>query len=381
MIFVTTGSPSPPDTPRGATRPSIEAFRPGDEMAILGCLLASFGVEGRLERWRHLHLESPDGPSLIVVAREADTLVGQIASLPRTVRFFGAECTVGHVIDTMVHPRWQGRGLFQELAAASEKMSTEAGLAASYGVANDIARHSASKYEQRRSLGPFPVLVRPLRQLASLGAMVRRSVNAIGGRAFDRIPECAAAGPAANPFDGGRLVDVVANLWTPPSFDARHSRLFADAEGLRPIAFARDADHLRWRYPNDSAALYVQRDSLVDDEVAATAVVRLVSLLGLRLLFVMEWHWRKGATAAGQRLVRDILELARKADAHGVAVMAARGTPHRGILQRRGFLAVPSPLFPKGAWPGVRPRGRHADDARWFTPTNWYSTWGDGLVI
>jgi predicted N-acetyltransferase YhbS len=363
------------------SRPILDTYRPGDEEAILACLRASFGAEPRAARWRHLHLENPAGRSLIVLARDGDEVIGQIATLRRTIRFFDDACAVGHVVDTMVHPRWQGRGVFQEMIAASESLTTEAGLVASYGVANDSARHGASKYELRRPLGPFPILVRPLRPLASLAALARRSVSGDAG-GLDVIPECAAAGPVAHPADGPRIDDVATSVWTPPRFDGRHSALFADAEGLPPIAFVRDANHLRWRYASgDGAALYAQRDLVADGQVAATTVVRLVPLGGLRLLFVMEWHWRTGAAAAGQAVLRDALELARRADAHGVAAMAGRGTPHRRAMQRLGFLAVPSRLFPTGAWPGVHPRGRHAHDPRWLEPANWYSTWGDGLVI
>jgi predicted N-acetyltransferase YhbS len=361
--------------------PVIDAYRAGDAPAIVACLHASFGEGARLTRWEHVHLANPTGPSIIVLAREGGRVVGQIASLKRRLRFFGDTIAAAHVLDTMVHPDWQRRGVFQHLVAASEAAVAGAGIAVSYGVANDVALHASQKYEHRRPLGAFPVLVRPLRPLASLAAVARHyAERGVRPDALE-LPECGVAGPVAEPRDGPRLADAADRSWHAPRFDATHTRLFAEADDLPPIAFVRDAAHLGWRYAASVDGPYVQRDVVRNGALAATAVVRLVSVFGLRLVLVMEWHWRRGAAEAGRALAQDVLALARRAEAHAIAAMAAPRSQARRMLTGLGFLAVPSLAFPQRAWPGVHVRGLAATDLRWWLPANWHFTWGDGLVL
>lgn len=360
---------------------TIDVYRSSDTPGILACLRASFGGTPDEARWRHLHRANPVGPSVIVVARAQDDVVGQIASLRRRVRFFGSEHTIAHVVDTMVHPAWQRRGVLRDLVHASEAAVAQKGLLASYGVANDAARHAALKYEHRQPLGAFPVLVRPLRPLASVAALYRHYTGGDPAGDAPSIPECAAAGPLPHPADAPVLVEVGDGAWTAPRFDDRHTWLFARAGDLPPIAFMRDADHLGWRYPSSTAGVYAQRDLVDGGKIVATAVVRLVSLAGLRFAFLMEWHWERGAARAARGLVDEAIALARRAGAHGVAAMAAHGSMPRRILRGAGFLAVPTRAIPQGAWPGIHVRGTLGGDPRWSAGSNWHFTWGDSLVL
>ncbi|MCC6849259.1 MAG: GNAT family N-acetyltransferase [Deltaproteobacteria bacterium] len=367
--------------PGGAIEaPTIDDYRSGDDAAIVACLREAFAAPARLERWRHLHRENPAGPSVIVVARHGGRIVGQIASLRRRLRFFGAQEPIAHALDTVVHPDWQHRGVFPALVAASTRALGRDGLDVTYGVANDAARHVAEKYEHRRPLGAFPVLVRPLRPLGSLTAVARHHLARRFGPRTRTVPECAAAGPVPTP-PGPSLVDASRGAWTPPRFDGRHDELFAHAGDLPPIAFVRDAAALAWRYPDATGCPYAQRDLVDGGRVLATAVVRAIDAAGLRLVLVMEWHWRRGGIDAGRALARDVLALARRAGAHGVAAMGARGSAQRRALGGLGFLALPARAFPQRAWPGIDARAPHAADGRWREPANWYFTWGDGFTL
>ncbi len=359
---------------------TIDAYRAGDEAGILACIRASFGGDAFEARWRHLHLANPVGPSVIVLARSDDTIIGQIASLRRRLRFFGKQHTIAHVVDTMVHPSWQRRGVLREIVPVSEASVEREGLHASYGVANEVAVHAAVTYERRQPLGSFPLLVRPLRPLSTFGALCRHYL-AIGAREEHAIPECAAAGPLGKPPSAPVLTDLGAVGWDAPRFDERHTRLFARAADLPPISFARDAEHLAWRYPTTSDGLYAQRDVVEGGDVVATAIVRLVTVAGLRLMFVMEWHWQQGSAEAGRALGTEVLGLARRAGAHGVGAMAARGSAPRRVLQSLGFLAVPARAVPQQTYPGINPRGPLASDPRWTIGSNWHFTWGDSLVL
>jgi GNAT superfamily N-acetyltransferase len=364
--------------------PEILPYRPGDEAAIIECMHACFGVAPRLERWRHLYRQNPAGEPIIMTARSAGRVVSHLALLVRRVRAFGVDDLAGHSIDTMTHPDWQRRGLMAALAAECMQRARARGFLVSYGVSNTQSLHGIVKYEQRTALGPFPVLVRPLRPVSAGVVLAARWFDAHTGTATqhppDEVIECAAAGPVPDPDARGGALSAV-DGWRAPRFDARHSALFDDVEGLPPITMIRDAAHLAWRYPATEHSPYRQRDVTRGDALVATAVVRTAMLAGLKLVFVMEWHWRTGAADAGRNLMRDIIALGRASGAHGVAVLAARGTPHRAIATRLAFVPIPEAFFPQMSRLAVRPERADGDLLKWLEPANWYYTWGDGLLL
>jgi GNAT superfamily N-acetyltransferase len=358
--------------------PDIVTYAPGDEAAIIECMRACFGVAPPLAAWRHLNLEGPAGPSVIILARAERAVVSHMALLPRRMRAFGREDVAGHSVDTMTHPQWQRRGLMKALAEHSIREARAHGFGVTYGVANEHSLRGVLAYEQRTPLGPFPVLVRPVRLLRAGWRVLQARL--LGSHANDdSMVECASAGPSPDPRGRDTLARAVPT-WSVPRFDRRHTALFDEVEHLPPISVVRDEAHLRWRYPDGDASPYWHRDVEDAQGVAATAVVRVAALGGVRLLFVMDWHWRRGALDAGRRLMDDVIDFARRADVDGVAALAAHRTEHRRLFRRSGFLAVPELAFPRAPRLSVRPE-RHDDVARWVDPTHWYYTWGDGLLL
>jgi hypothetical protein len=161
-------------------------------------------------------------------------------------------------------------------------------------------------------------------------------------------------------------------------FDERHTQLFHAAEGLPPIAVIRDAAHLTWRYTTAPAAPYLQRDVPAGGRPRATAVARTATLMGLRVVVVMEWLWVAGSRREGVGLMREVAAYGRAVGADAVAALAMPGTLQRRLLQRLGFVGVPAAAYPKAVTLGVRAAD---EDPRWTEPSSWYLTWGDGFVL
>ncbi len=170
-------------------------------------------------RWKHL--ESPFGPSVMVVA-EADGAVIGFEALIRWPVSSGGRTVVGaRGVDIAVHPAHRGRGV----AGALIRGAT-AGIADGYAFAfsnpNGNSDPMLVKLGRRR-VGPFDVLVRPRRPLRMLGA--RRA---------------APAGPPAVTAETAR--EALADSAELASLLARVPRA-----GGR-FATALDPAYLRWRY-------------------------------------------------------------------------------------------------------------------------------------
>jgi hypothetical protein len=140
----------------------------------------------------------------------------------------------------------------------------------------------------------------------------------------------------------------------------------------------RDAAQLGWRYATAPTAPYLQRDVCRAGEPVATAVIRSATLMGIRVVIVMEWFWAASARHEGIGLAREVIAYGRAIGADAVTALAMPGTLQRRLLRRLGFLGVPAAICPKTVTLMVRA----ADgDARFTEPGSWYLTWGDGFVL
>lgn len=344
----------------------IGPARIGDERAILECMRVCFGIDRDLEAWRHLFVDNPAGEPILVLARDRGTVVSHVALLPRRIVAFGREGLAGHSIDAMTLPAWQRHGLNRTLAREARRLARERGFLITYGVSNEQSTHGILKYQDRLSVRPLPVMVRPVR---SVRAAIALSVNALHLLWTRSQSRSSAPHDEAAPLSG----------WSAPRFDERYSELFRAAESLPAIALVRDAAQLAWRYPPGSP--YLQRHVVAGDRLDACTVVRIASPFGFPLAFIMEWFWRSGQRDEGLRLLRETVRLARSAGAVGVAALAMPGTLSRRLLRRHGFLAVPDVLFPETALLSARPEEESGATARWLDPSHWYFTWGDGTVL
>jgi GNAT superfamily N-acetyltransferase len=361
----------------------IREFGPDDQAAVLDCMQACFNFRPDAAAWRHLMLNNPVGPPIIMLALHCGLVVAQVAVLPRRIHAFGQIGIAGHSIDSMTRPEWRRRGLRRALATRARELGCQRGILATFGYSNRSSLSGILRHDERRLVGPLPVLVRPLRPCRTAASMVkRRWSDRLRGPGHDResgdaIPDSSLAQvaswqPAVSP----------PAPWQRTSFTDGHTALFREAEGIAPIALVRDMDLLAWRYQTGkSHALYLQQDAILRDELVATIVIRFAYVAGIRLVMVMEWFWRRGCRESGEALLSSAVELAKITDAQGVAALAAPRSLQRGLLVRHGFLPVPAASFPKTTMLSVRLEDRTVDPSPWLDRANWYTTWGDGYIL
>lgn len=344
-------------------------YTPGDEAAIVACWQACFDLARSEDAWRAQFLANPAGLPVVALARDGGDVVAQATLLTRRLRAHGVELTAGQSIDAMTRPAWQRMGLGRRLANDARDQAVARGFGLTYGFSNEESTHGILKYQGRRAVRPFPVLVRPLRPIGSAVALLRAKF----GHHLPWLERVA-------PVDAART-GPAAPAWTPPWFDARHADVFDNAE-LPPITVVRDVAHLAWRYPSGTGS-YLQHDvpARHGPGLDAFAVVRIEERFGLRLIYLMEWLFRRGAAASGRRLLRDVCTAARAMDCHGVVALAAPGSAGRRALLQSAFVAVPERLFPGTLVMSVRTE--HGDLAPELVGDmrNWHLSWGDLDVL
>jgi GNAT superfamily N-acetyltransferase len=293
---------------------SVRPFVIQDLPHVLDLLDASLGggPAGRrppeLFRWKHL--ESPFGPSFLLVAQNGERLVGLRAFMRWQFVAGGRTVRAARAVDTATHPDHQGKGVFTRLTRALlEAVDGEVDL-----VFNTPNAKSGPGYLKMgwSEVGRVPVLVWPRRPLRILGRLRP------GATLSD--PPAVRAAPAATVLQRDDLAALLGREPVPPG-----------------LATPRDLAYLRWRY---GAAPLLDYRTVTEEragELTGLALFRVRPRGGLWESTVAEVLAGGDGTTA-RRLLRRVAAAAR---VDHLTLHAPRRSPLAGAAARTGFLPAP----------------------------------------
>lgn len=109
---------------------NIREAKPSDLPGIISVLKASLG-ESKLQKsvkiWNFKHVENPFGASLVLVATEADIIVGVRAFMRWQWQWGHRVFSAFRAVDTATHPNFQGKGIFKKLTLKAIEIAKENG--------------------------------------------------------------------------------------------------------------------------------------------------------------------------------------------------------------------------------------------------------------
>ncbi len=216
----------------------IDCYRPDDRRAVDRLYRRVFGpdaADANQLRWDWQYLRNPnnagDGPR-IWLAREADTIVGQYATMPVRLQAAGQELTGSWGMDGMVAPERQRQGLGEVLFRTWDQNAD-----ASLGLGLSESSYRLFKKLRWPDVGPVPCLVKPLTRRAVRRASwpmpINRFVSAV---MLPFIRLVSRSGPVGADIDRIRR------------FDAGFTTLWDTIAQKFDFAVRRDASYLNWRY-------------------------------------------------------------------------------------------------------------------------------------
>ena len=314
-----------------------------DVPQILDLMRASLGT-GSVPRtqpyWTWKHLDSPFGPSPVLVAEAEGRLVGLRAFMRWTWRVDGHDVEAVQAVDTATHPDWQRRGIFSRLTKDLLAEVRSQGTAFVFNTPNSNSLPGYLKLGWQ-TVGRVPLWARPTR-----GALLARgrddlAVDFQGAAAFLAAPQTEA---------------FLAGLCPEPGRYATPRTL--------PV--------LRWRYAGPPGIPYFAAWNVSDEAEGAAVLFRARRRGKLRVLYLSDVLVSPGL--AGQRAARSVLRSVLRLAPVDVAVaMGVVGGTARRVLGARGFVARPGggPTFV------VHPLNMPADVPAPTAPHHWGWTLGD----
>ena len=271
------------------------------------------------DRWRFFGRR--DAPAVLMVGEDDDGIAGLNALIPTEAVLDLRRFAACQSIDTMVHPRARGRGLFGLLALKAREEAASRGIEVIYGFPNDLSLPMFVKSQAFHYIDDMPKYVRWIQPS-------RRKPGA-GGAALDRLVALLPRGRTA------RGVEVA--LGKPD--DGALSALIEPHPAPGECRVVRTLGELEWRYAPEAAMGYEWLTARRGGAVIAAAV------WGMR-----DASWGKRATGrAGlmellgtdadglAAVLAGAIDRARKAGAWRLEAICSRAelTP---ILRRAAFL-------------------------------------------
>lgn len=266
---------------------SVRAFTNDDTEEVLDVMRASLGETKVLQRSHQLfswkHIDNPFGRSIMLVATEADRIVGFRAFMRWKLDTpDGAQLRCVRPVDTATHPDHRRKGIFRTLTESAVEEATADGVHLIFNTPN--AESGAGYLKMGWSaVGPIGVLVRP----------------------------------------GWRFARTTRHL----SSDYRVTVLSDADRSPRGLRTVRSAEYRAWRFSSHPTARYSQIGDTADH-----VICRINNRSGYRELVVSE--------AVGD-ITNPLKAVNRALRAHYAVSWFPPGTVERSKLIRAGFVRVP----------------------------------------
>ena len=348
----------------------IEAWKPGDERAVLELFRAEFGRERSLAHWTWKFLENPYGGPFISLAwhRERRQLVGNQVLMPIPLCVHGRRVLAGHSLDLVVHHDFRRQGVFEHTGRhAIENLERHGGGAV-------VAFPNASSYPGFvRSLGWSRILEPTLWRLR-LGVrhkLERRLGIAPVAAALDAIyrlvnTRAALAGLVRGDAEreegrvehGDRLPDGVDDLWE-------------RERGRQPFSLWKDREYLSWRYGRHPEQAFVYHGLLRNSRLEGLAISATIAGISHLCEFLVPDR--------DERVARRLLS-AICAEAAARRVDEVHFLAHDSGWFARVFGGFDSAVAGENVFVG-RSLESEALTAEMANPANWSLTYGDGDFV
>lgn len=297
--------------------PTIDVLRSDDTEALAALTYASFGRSVSRAYYEWKYFDNPEGPAVAYVARANDgSLAGLYAVIPEAYYIRGRRTRLYQSCDTMTHPDFRRRGLFERLAERTYAEINSRGEELLKGFAGEMS---------------FQGFVKKLRW-----ALIERIKPRFKVR-LHLIVEALWSQPLPASYRFEEAVEI------PPDVQ----EIAEESAATSPIWKVRDLPYLTWRL----------RDPRADHRITLCFEGdRLVGYyhycLEDSLLLIRDMLWRQSMPHVAGLLIRHAERMALSSGSKGIYSWTNSGSQFEQLLRRHRFVVNPfsrgpmvTPLF------------------------------------
>jgi len=353
----------------------IRAYKEGDEEKILELHKAvhperKYDKELWMEWWHRMYKENPAGAGKVWLAEDDGKIVGQYALIPIVINIKSETITGAQSVDTMTHPDYRYRGIFESLARKTYIEAAKEGIYIVYGFPNKISHPGFIKKLSWFDVAAMQVVFKPLNWTNTLKIRIKNKfllkLGGIGGNLVDKIFYRAKRAPAV---EGLTIAQV-------SSFDERINELWARVSSQYQIMVVRNKDYLNWRYcavPGVNYSIYIAEKA---GQICGYLVLRCMQREQIEAGIIFDIIAQSGDTA--RYLVSKAIEHCKQEKVDLIYYSTIANKAYIRAFRKNGFISVP---FIKGGRFCAYSSASHISREFLRDPQNWLVQLGDSDIV
>jgi predicted N-acetyltransferase YhbS len=312
---------------------AVREYEPGDETQILELCQRVLGFTVTAAEWHWRMFQNPAGKAVSQVAslKESGRIVGHLAAVPVDLKVGGFSRKLFFLVESVVDPAYQGRGIHAVLTITSSNTVAERSSNFIGGLPNPRAHAPNLK------LGGTPIFTAPIYfKILNLGAVVRVGLHS---NVLARI-----AGFLAQPFLQPKPVEKSSSftLEKVQCFNGKVDQLWNRVGQRFGICANRTSNLLNWRYFKRPDSAYTVFSISSGNSWMGYIVLRSLDKWGLRLGTVVDFFFDPECAVAGKLLLRCAEKHFRDNGADVLWGLFVCPPVYRKTLRQAGFLKAPS---------------------------------------
>lgn len=330
-------------------------------------LTKSYYSEGDIISKEYLewqYLNNPAGKPYLFTSREANTnaLVGQYLVIPINFNVSGEIVPGSLSLNTLTHPKHQGKGLFTKMAKATYVDCGENETFFTTGFPNPMSYPGFVKKLDFAHLGDIPLLINPLKPINIFFSYFKKEKEKHGGaisiealKKEERIKE----------FNFNKDSDKL-----------RYEKFWNQIKKQYTVTTNKDYNFLKWRYKDIPTRNYKIFYSEEEGSITGLIVLKAEHVWGFNVGLVMDLMVLENKERSGRNLLKYSKKVFSKAN---LDFIAALHSPIKefSVFKKSGFFTVPQKVLPQKIHFIVRENKKFPNSDLIFDLKNWKLTFGD----
>lgn len=243
----------------------IRPYQSGDEDKINSLFTEVFQKERSVKHWNWKYKDNLIEKTIVTVDQEDEDIAGHVALVPFPAKWHDREVVFGARTDTMVSPRYRGKGIYKHLNEEMIETARVNGIDYLFGYPAAKAKVLLEKYTGAVEIGYIPRLMK---------------INKVSSLLSSRIPVLKGVKPllkAADLFFRSKEYELPSGyeIRSLNRADDSFNLLWEKGKSLANITLVRNADFLNWRFINHPDFKYHLIGLYKEEELVGYAVTRI----------------------------------------------------------------------------------------------------------
>lgn len=288
--------------------------------------------ENKYLEWEYF--QNPDGHAIITTIETKDIAVSQFIILPHFFSIDGKIQRGSLSVNTLTHPDYRNRGLFQKLAKETFNRCTEAEILFTIGFPNPESQPIIKKKQIFEKVGVLPLLFIPLNPIKSLYKYaLNKSVKT--GNDID-----------LNISDGNVLSNSQITNFDFITDSDKYVNFIQKYNSEKQNITFRSLKYLQWRYEKIPKRKYQILKYQRENKIEALGIIRTKYIFGLRCAIIVDLISHINSKGI-DNLLNAIYKLAIKNKIDLLLTTVPSHSNEYKLLKNFGFYSMPQLLLPQ----------------------------------